>query len=179
MDEKKIISRCLMGEGKAFEMIVNKYQSQLLRFTWSILGDKDEAKDVTQDSFVRSYLHLRSFDPKKCFKTWLFTIAYNRSMDKIRENKSRNRLIDKLKKDDSSVPKNENPEKRLEDSEQFHLILRMLNEKERTALSLKLNEGYLAREIAGVLGCKESTVRVLILNAKRKLKKILEKKYHV
>ena len=68
---------------------------------------------------------------------------------------------------------------RLEDSEQFQLILKWLNEKERTALSLKLNEGYLAREIAEILGCKESTVRVYILNAKRKIKKILEKKHHV
>jgi len=179
MNEKDIISRCLAGDGEAFEMIVNRYQSQLLHFTWSILGDKDEAKDAAQDSFVRSYFRLSSFDPEKKFKTWLFTIAYNRCMDKIREKQFRKRLIDKFKKDNPIAPRNENPEMRLEDSEQFQLILKWLNEKERTALSLKLNEGYLAREIAEILGCKESTVRVYILNAKRKIKKILEKKHHV
>ena len=72
-----------------------------------------------------------------------------------------------------------NPEKKLEDSEHFQLILRKLNEKERTALTLKLNEGYLSWEIAEILGCKESTVRVYILNAKRKLKKFLENKRNV
>jgi RNA polymerase sigma factor (sigma-70 family) len=56
------------------------------------------------------------------------------------------------------------------------LIMKRLNDKERTALSLKLNEGYLAKEIAEILNCKESTVRVYVLNAKRKLKKFLEKK---
>lgn len=179
MNEKDIISRCLAGDREAFEMIVNTYQSQLLRFTWSILGDKDEAKDAAQDSFVRSYLHLSRFDPGKKFKTWLFTIAYNRCMDKIREKQSRKRMVDKLKKDNTIAPRNENPEMRLESSEQFRMILNKLNEKEKTALSLKLNEGYLSREIAEILGCKESTVRVYILNAKRKLKKILEKKHHV
>ena len=179
MNEKDIISRCLRGDGGAFEMIVNRYQSQLLHFTWNILGDKDEAKDITQDSFVRAYFRLNSFDLKKKFKTWLFTIAYNRCMDKIRENQSRNRLIDKLKKDDSRAPKIVNPDKSLEDYEQFHLILKKLNEKERTVLSLKLIEGYLSREIAEILRCKESTVRVHIMNAKRKLKKILGEKHHV
>ena len=44
MDDKSIVSRCLSGDGEAFEMIVNKYQSQLLHFTWSIMGDEEEAK---------------------------------------------------------------------------------------------------------------------------------------
>ncbi len=179
MDEKDIISRCMNGDGNAFEIVVNMYQPQLLHFTWSILGDKDEAKDVTQESFVKSYLNLKSFDPKRSFKSWLYTIAYNRCMDKIRERQSRIRLIQKVKSEQSLNRQLENPEKRLEDSEHFLLILKRLKTKERTALSLKLNDGYLAREIAEILGCKESTVRVYILNAKRKLKKYLEKKRNV
>jgi RNA polymerase sigma-70 factor (ECF subfamily) len=179
MDEAEIISRCLKGDGSAFEMVVNRYQSQLLHFTWSILGDKDEAKDVTQESFVNSYLHLKSFDQKRSFKSWLYTIAYNRCMDKIRERKARIRFIQKVKNEQGLNRQLENPEKGLEDSEHFLLILKRLNVKERTALSLKLNEGYLAREIAEILGCKESTVRVYILNAKRKLMKYLENKRNV
>jgi RNA polymerase sigma-70 factor (ECF subfamily) len=176
MDEKDIISRCLKGDGKAFEMVVNRYQTQILHFTWNILGDKDEAKDVTQDSFVRSYFHLQSYDPNRSFKTWLYTIAYNRCMDKIREKQSRTRFIKKMGDEQHLTRRRDNPEKRLEDSEHYLLIMKRLNDKERTALSLKLNEGYLSREIAEILGCKESTVRVYILNAKRKLKKLLEKK---
>jgi len=176
MDDKNIISRCLMGDGEAFEMLVNRYQSQILHFTWNILGDKEEAKDVTQDSFVRSYFHLQSYDPNRSFKTWLYTIAYNRCMDKIREKQSRTRFTKKMGNEQRLIRRRDNPEKRLEDSEHYLLILKKLNGKERTALTLKLNEGYLSREIAEILGCKESTVRVYILNAKRKLKKFLEKK---
>jgi RNA polymerase sigma factor (sigma-70 family) len=97
-------------------------------------------------------------------------------MDKIREKQSRTRFIKKMGNEQRLTRRRDNPEKRLEDFEHYLLILKKLNEKERTALTLKLNEGYLSREIAEILGCKESTVRVHILNAKRKLKKFLEKK---
>jgi RNA polymerase sigma-70 factor (ECF subfamily) len=179
MDEKNIITRCLNGDGEAFGMVVSKYQAQLLHFTWNILGDKDEAKDVTQDSFLRSYLRLHSFDPEKSFKTWLYTIAYNRCMDKIREKQSRIRFLNMVKNEPTHSRNLNSPEKKLEDSEHFLMILKRLNEKERTALTLKLNDGYLAREIGEILGCKDSTVRVYILNAKRKLKKFLEKNGNV
>ena len=176
MDDKTIVSRCLKGDGDAFGMVVNRYQSQLLHFAWTILGDKDEAKDVTQDAFVRSYFRLQSFDPNRSFKTWLYRIAYNRCMDRIREKQSRTRFIKKMGNEQPVTRRGENPEKRLEESEQFQLLLKKLNEKESTALILKWNAGYLSREIAEILGCKESTVRVYIMNAKRKIKKFLEKK---
>jgi RNA polymerase sigma-70 factor (ECF subfamily) len=176
MDDKSIVSRCLSGDGEAFEMIVDKYQSQLLHFTWSIMGDEQEAKDVTQDTLVRSYFHLEKYDPERSFKTWLYTIAYNRCMDKMREKQSRTRFLKKMGSEQHPIQRSDNPEKKMENSEQFQLILKKLSQKERTALVLKWNEGYLSREIAEILGCKESTVRVYILNAKRKLKKFLEKK---
>ncbi|UCE39800.1 MAG: RNA polymerase sigma factor [Candidatus Aminicenantes bacterium] len=176
MDDKSIVSRCLMGDEEVFELVVKRYEIQLLHFTWHILGDEDEAKDVTQDAFVRAYFHLHSYDANRSFKTWLFTIAYNRCMDKIREKQTRTRFIKKMGNEQRLARHRDNPEKRLEDSEQSLLILSKLNKKERTAMTLKWNEGYLSREIAEILGCKESTVRVYILNAKRKLKKFLEKK---
>ena len=98
MDDKSIVSRCLTGDEDAFEMVVNKYQFQLLHFAWRILGDKDDAKDITQDTFVRSYYNLQNYDPNKSFKTWLFTIAYNRCMDKIREKQSSSRFMRKMRK---------------------------------------------------------------------------------
>ena len=176
MNDKSIVARCLTGESQAFEIIVNKYQSPLLHFTWSILGDQDEAKDVTQDTLVRTYIHLDSYDPERNFKTWMYTIAHNICMDKIREKRSRMRFIKNIQKVRHLTVNRENPQKIFETSQQYGQLLKKLNERERTAIVLKWNEGYRSREIAEILGCKESTVRVYILNAKRKLKKILEKK---
>ncbi len=175
MDENETISRCLAGDREIFEVLVNKYQAQILYLTWSILGDKDEAKDVTQEAFIRSFLRLKTFDRKRKFKTWLFTIAYNRCMDKLREKKSRSHAIDKIGMERPLTRHQENPEKKVEACDQYAWLLKKLNKKERTALTLKAIEGYSSREISEVLGCKESTVRVYLFSAKRKLKKILEK----
>jgi RNA polymerase sigma-70 factor (ECF subfamily) len=175
MDENETISRCLAGDEEEFELIVNRYQKQILHLSWSILGDQDEAKDAAQEAFVRSFLRLKTFDRKRSFKTWLFTIAYNRCMDKLREKKSRLRVFEKAGQEGSLTAHQENPEKKVEESEQFVRLLKGLNEKERTALSLKVIQGYSAREISEVLDCKESTVRVYLFNARRKLKKSLEK----
>ncbi len=175
MDEKEAISRSLAGDREVFELIVNRYQSQILHLTWRILGDQDEAKDATQEAFIRSFFRLKSFDRKRSFKTWLFSIAYNRCMDKLREKKSRSRVFERASKEQLFIHHQENPEKKVDESEQYLSLLNKLNGKERTAFSLKVIEGYSAREISEVLGCKESTARVYIFNAKRKLKKILEK----
>jgi RNA polymerase sigma-70 factor (ECF subfamily) len=179
LDENETISRCLAGDGEVFELIVNRYQTQIFHLTWSILGDRDEAKDAAQEAFIRSFFRLKTFDRKKSFKTWLFSIAYNRCMDRLREKKTRSQILGKLGKENSFIRQQENPEKRIEESELYEWLLKKLNEKERTALSLKVVEGYSAQEISEVLGCKESTARVYLFNAKRKLKKILEKDRHV
>ncbi len=175
MDEKETIARCLAGDGEVFELIVNRYQAQILHLTWRILGDRDEAKDVVQDTFIRSFLRLQTFDRKRSFKTWLFTIAYNRCMDKLREKKSRSQILERLGKENPSLHHQDRPEKKIDESERCGWILKKLNQKERMAISLKVIEGYSAREISEVLGCKESTARVYLFNAKKKLKKILEK----
>lgn len=68
---------------------------------------------------------------------------------------------------------------RIEDSEIFFPALKELSTKERVAITLKINDAYSASEIADVLGCAESTARVYLFHAKKKLRKILQGKKHV
>ena len=82
-------------------------------------------------------------------------------------------------KEERLLSQDENKDKRIEHSEIFNPILNKLNEKERAVLSLKINEGYTSKEIGYALNCGESTVRVHVFNAKRKLKRFLEEKKDV
>ncbi|MCP2604591.1 RNA polymerase sigma factor [Candidatus Aminicenantes bacterium AH-873-B07] len=174
MQDKEIISRCLKGEIETFEMLVKKYETHILSFTWNILGNREEAEDATQETFIQAYLNLNRFDMKRNFKNWLYSIAYKRCLDRKRKEKSFFRFIKKFISGEKSRINIE--KKRIEYSEKFAPLLSKLNEKERTAIILKINEGYSAKEIAEVLNCAESTVRVHLFNAKRKLKKLLEEK---
>lgn len=83
MDDGQIIACCLAGEREAFEMIVNKYQARVLSLAWSVLGNRAEAEDTTQEAFIRAYTNLRDFDQARGFKNWLYAIAYKRCLDRI------------------------------------------------------------------------------------------------
>lgn len=155
-------------------MLVKKYEASILALACNILGDKEEAKDVTQEAFIQSYINLIRFDRNRSFKNWLYSIAYRRCIDRKRKEKSLTKFVKSTAQETTVGNDSKKEKKRIEDSEIFSPILNKLSDKERTAISLKINEGYLAREIAQVIDCAESTARVLLFNAKRKLKKLLE-----
>ncbi|MCK4494921.1 MAG: sigma-70 family RNA polymerase sigma factor, partial [Candidatus Aminicenantes bacterium] len=76
MDEdKELTKRSLKGEKEAFEMIVRKYQQQLLNYIGRMVGNQELALDFTQEVFIKSYSSLFSYNPQYKFSTWLFKIA--------------------------------------------------------------------------------------------------------
>lgn len=160
-------------------MLVTKYQTSILGLTWNILRDREESRDVTQEAFIQCFLHLNQFDRTKSFKNWLYSIAYRRCLDRKKKEKSSTQYLEKIRKEYKLFKDDKNEKRRIEDSEIFSPILKKLDEKERTVLSLKMNEGYSAKEIAQVIGCAESTARVLFFNAKKKLKRILTREKNV
>ena len=115
----------------------------------------------------------------KSFKNWLYSIAYRKCIDRKRKEKLLTQYIKKTKREESLSSDGKDKERRIDESEIFAPILAHLNEKERTTISLKMGEGYSAKEIAQIINCAESTVRVYLFNAKRKLKKMLEEKKDV
>lgn len=178
-EDQTIISRCLAGDREAFEMIVQKYQPGVLSLTWGVLRNKAEAEDAAQEAFFRAYLNLDKYDTSKCFKKWLYAIAFKRcltSLDKAKaERKNRPRIAE------ATAHQSQRPEgeRRLDDRSVLTPLLGKLSAKESLALSLSVIEGYAAAEIADVLHCAESTARVFVFNAKRKLRIILKGQAHV
>ncbi len=166
-----VIERSLQGDPEAFEALVKKYQSSLIALTWNILGDPDEACDMVQETFLQVYTHLERFDRTRSFKTWIFSIAVKRCIDRIRKKKSFLKYFNRQTKEINPVVERKN--KRIEEPEIFSPLLKKLNHKERVAISLKVNEGFSAREISEIIKCSESTVRVHLFNAKKKLKELI------
>lgn len=153
-------------------MLVKKYQSPLIAVAWNILGDPDEARDVAQETFLQVYTKLGQYDPTRSFKTWLYAIAVKRSIDRTRKARSFINYFNKRTREGNPAPAPKY--ERIEDSEIFHPLLKKLNQKERTAISLKINEGYSAKEISEVLSCSESTARVHLFNARKKLREVMK-----
>ena len=88
----RLISDCIAGNEDAIEMLVREYEAGVFRLALSILGDPAEANEVTQETFLSALRALPSYEEKKSFKAWLYTIAVNHSRSHLRKRKVIERL---------------------------------------------------------------------------------------
>lgn len=175
MEDAELIARCRAGDRSAFESLVNKYQPSLLSMTWAMLGDREDALDAAQQAFLAAFSHLASFDNGRSFKNWLFAIAWKDCLDMKRRAKTRRVFIERLKGEARSAVDPAPGPVGIEASDAFGPLLGRLDRRERLALTLRMNEGCSAAEIAEVLGCAESSARVYVFNAVRKVRTLWNK----
>ncbi len=82
-----MVKESLAGDTDAFAVLVERYINAIYKFAYYYVHDVAEAEDVAQDTFMRAWKHLKKFDHEKKFKTWLFAIAKNASLDFIKKKK--------------------------------------------------------------------------------------------
>ena len=92
LDDTDLVTAFLKSEERAFDVLVERYQTRLLNFIYRTVGDRERAEDLVQEVFVRVYRHLARFDRSKKFSTWIYTIASNLAKNELR-NRSRNPLV--------------------------------------------------------------------------------------
>jgi RNA polymerase sigma-70 factor (ECF subfamily) len=92
LDDTDLVTTFLRSEERAFDVLVERYQTRLLNFIYRTVGDRERAEDLVQEVFVRVYRHLARFDRSKKFSTWIYTIASNLAKNELR-NRSRNPLV--------------------------------------------------------------------------------------
>jgi RNA polymerase sigma-70 factor (ECF subfamily) len=164
----------LFKNRRAFEKLVNKYQSPLRRFLLNLTdGDKAMSDDLSQETFIKAYLRLSTFKGASKFSTWLFRIGYNEFYDSVRSKKiqiSLNdhqdlHLVNELStSDDVSID--------------AHMDLRealgVLRSEERTAILLVYMEGFTHHQAAEIMNCPLGTVKSYILRGKNKIQEFLK-----
>jgi RNA polymerase sigma-70 factor (ECF subfamily) len=152
------------------------------------LHDKDDADDLTQDIFIQTYQSLHSFKGEATFSTWIYRIAINASLNKVRKN-SGNPILNRLdilfgsgKEKEISLPvyETENPESiliRQEHNKWVQDALDSLPENQRTALVLSKYDDLSQKEIAEIMRTTEGAVEALIQRAKTNLRLKLSSSY--
>ena len=88
-EDSELVRRILSGEGDLYTVLVERYKIRLYRFVERYTNDAEDARDVTQDVFVKVYGALDSYDPRYKFSTWLFRIAGNAAIDHLRRRRVR------------------------------------------------------------------------------------------
>ncbi len=173
MEEKEILENCLGGDRESFRKIVEMYQAQAMAAAMNILGNREDAEDACQDAFIQAFQSLGRFDRNRNFKTWFLTILYRRCLDGARKKKRFWRFFSRFQKEAPFSSSFYSPG--LSKGSLLKNTLRRLSPRERAAISLWANEGLTAEEISAILGCRPSTARVYLFNARKKIKALLEK----
>ena len=85
--DAEIVKESLMGDTGTFAVLVERHVNAVYKFAYFYVRDTAEAEDIAQETFMRAWKHLKRFDMEKSFKTWLFAIAKNASLDFIKKKK--------------------------------------------------------------------------------------------
>ena len=169
----KFIRQAIKGNKNAFGKLVELYQDNILFLVYDYLGNYEEAKDAAQDVFVKAYENLNFFNQKAEFKTWLYRIAINTSIDYLRKRKS---MLDKQNKIQSTLSDilNDNTAIDLWD-DIFDNAINNLSENQNSAIVLKYFHDKSTSEISEILECDINTVRVHLHRGIHKLKQTYKK----
>ncbi|MEG1402897.1 RNA polymerase sigma factor [Bacteroides sp.] len=156
---------------KAFDQLVQKYQSPIRRFFLNqTCGDSELSDDLAQDTFIKAYTSLASFKNLSSFSTWLYRIAYNVFYDYIRSRKETADL-DAREVDVMNSTEQENVGQQMD----VYQSLKMLKEVERTCITLFYMEDVSIDKIAGITGIPTGTVKSHLSRGKEKLATYLKR----
>jgi RNA polymerase sigma-70 factor, ECF subfamily len=181
-DDLGVVHRVLGGDVQAFAILVRRYNQRLFRLARSIVGDDQEAMDVLQESYVRAFTGLGSFNGPVGFPTWLYVIVRNEAFSQLRkrhrevptEAGTMESIIEGVADSDDAAPDRALQTARL--AGLLEAAIDRLPPPFRVVFVLRAIEGMSVRETAEILELNERTVKTRLFRAKRLLRQRLERK---
>jgi RNA polymerase sigma-70 factor (ECF subfamily) len=184
-DDSAVVTAFLGGEERAFQELVERYQTRLLNFIYRTIGDRDRAEDLVQEVFIRVYRHLHRFDRSKKFSTWVYTIASNLAKNELR-NRSRSPLVlfqtiqgsgddeDRPIQFEDTTARPDDMYRKRHLRELVEQTVAQLPEHHRQVFVLRELEGKSYEEIAEITDCNLGTVKSRLNRARTAFAAIIE-----
>ena len=177
LNDTDIVKQAQNGNRQAFSELVQRHQASVYRSCYRILGHDEDAKDASQETFLRAYRKLDTFQGRSTFKTWLLRVAMNVSLNE-HTSRSRRRKASYTNTDllAQSIPSPEAPEDELIRSEaavRMHDALELVRPEQRAAIVLRDVDGLAYQEIAKTLEIAEGTAKSWVHRGRKRLKGIL------
>lgn len=174
--DELIVASVVSGNVDEFADIMDRYEAKLTRYVVYLIHDPATAKDVVQDTFIKAYQNLNSFNPKYKFSSWIYRIAHNEAMNAIKKH----RFLYSEEVDDLPSKEYEQNISELIDDDllktNVHDCLKQLETKYREVIQLVYFENMKYDDVSDVLHIPSSTVGVWLSRAKSKLKLICTQK---
>lgn len=180
--DREVLAAMAAGEESALDELIERKTGALLSAAQRIVGDAEEARDIVQVGFFRMWEKRESYDERWSPNTWIYRIVTNLAIDQLRSRRSRERQNEPLRLHymDHADERNHRRASQLHEDEVmaiFHELAADLPEKQRMVFLLRELEGLPSKEVADLVGCRESTVRNHLFNARRTLREKLVERY--
>ena len=187
-EDRVLIERAQSGDRAAFEVLVQRYDRQVLRLALNVLGSAEDAQDIYQEAFLKIYRNLPRFRFDCAFYTWIYRIVTNVCLDHLRRRRSHpedqapvihtdasdeRRSADFFDRQQAAGGGESNPERNLlglEIGNKIEAALQALSPRERVVFEMKHYQGLKLRAIGEALGTTEDTVKNSLFRATRKLR---------
>ena len=171
-----------MADETALDVLIERKTGALIKTAHRILGDAEEARDIAQVTFIRLWDHRDRYDERWAPNTWIYRICTNLAIDHLRSRQSKQRQAEPARLHIENVlgERSRRDRARLQESEVMAIFQELaadLTEKQRAVFLLREVEGMPSKEVAEIVGCRESTVRNHLFNARRHLRAQLVERY--
>jgi len=175
----EFVRACQKGDLNAFDVLVVRHQRKMFNVAYRMLGNYDDAADVTQEAFVAAYKAIGTFKTEAKFSTWLYSITVNHAKNRLKQTRGR-KEHERLSPAETenleleSCPRSdENPYAIMEQKEKdalVHQCIASLDDEYREVLILRDIQGLSYEEIRGILNIPEGTVKSRLARAREALK---------
>ncbi|MEM6396776.1 MAG: sigma-70 family RNA polymerase sigma factor [Bacteroidota bacterium] len=174
-EDKQVIDFYLQLQAQeCFRLLYDRYAAKIYSKAITMLKNERDAENATQEIFTKIFLNLSKFSGNSKFSTWVYSVTYNYCIDFIRRNKRKQKLF---------ADEIENPPDLVDDGSldqdllqmkvhQLKVVLEELSDGDRTILLMKYQDDMQIKEIANIIGKRESAVKMQLKRAKEKAKKI-------
>jgi RNA polymerase sigma-70 factor (ECF subfamily) len=177
------------GDLSAFEQLVERYDTRLLRIAQNVTHNREDAQDAVQEAFLKAFQHLDAFREDSKFSTWLIRITVNQSLMKLRKQRSVREvsLDEDYQGDESRLPREvvdwaPSPEELYRSSELRGILIRALQELSpilRTVFALRDMEELSIVQTAEILGLSQTAVKARLWRARLQLREQLANYFHI
>ena len=172
------IERTLNGDDEAFRSLVEKYQDLVFSVVLRIVRNRNDAEEVAQDSFVKAYQKLSTYNGGSKFSTWLYSIAFNTAISRTRKKQMETQEIEDIGDTLEIATSNQEQLNSLSHDEQKKYLdeaLSNMSEQDASVLSLYYLEEQSVEEVSEITGLSRSNVKVKLHRSRQRLQIEMER----